>query len=77
MIMRVRAMPTGTVKWYEAGRGVGVITQDGTETNAMAFRSAIQGHRERGLLQGERVLFNITQDAAGIRADNIYRLGQL
>ncbi|TJZ50424.1 cold-shock protein [Streptomyces piniterrae] len=67
-------MPNGIVKWFDSGRGVGVIAQDGAGREVVAYWSAIQGDQDRRLIEGERVLFNVTQDAAGIRADNIHRL---
>jgi cold shock CspA family protein len=67
-------VPNGIVKWFDPVRGVGVIAQDGAGDDAVAYRSAIQGNGDRRLVEGERVLFNVTQDAAGIRADNIHRV---
>ncbi|MEV0371217.1 cold shock domain-containing protein [Streptomyces sp. NPDC050636] len=67
-------MPSGIVKWFDPGEGVGVIAQDGAGCDVVAYRSAIQGSRDRRLVKGERVLFNVTQDSAGIRADNIHRV---
>ncbi|UQA94145.1 cold-shock protein [Streptomyces halobius] len=67
-------MPSGIVKWFDPGRGVGVITQDDAGREVVAYRSAIQGNRDRRLIKGERVLFNVTQDSEGTRADNIHRV---
>jgi cold shock CspA family protein len=68
-------VPSGVVKWFDPERGVGVITQDGERPDAVAYRSAIQGNWERTLIEGESVVFNVTQDSAGIRADNVRPLG--
>lgn len=70
----VIAVPSGIVKWFDPGRGVGVIAQDDAGRDVVAYRSAIQGNWDRRLVEGERVLFNVTQDSAGIRADNIHRV---
>ncbi|MGQ4390422.1 cold-shock protein [Streptomyces sp. SAS_270] len=67
-------VPNGVVKWFDPDRGVGVITPDGAAPDAVAYRSAILRRADRTLVEGERVLFDLTQDSTGIRADNIHRL---
>lgn len=66
-------MPSGVVKWFDPGRGVGVIALDGGGGEAVAHRSAIHGGAERMPVEGERVCFDVTRDADGVRADNIRR----
>ncbi|MET7622447.1 cold shock domain-containing protein [Streptomyces sp. NPDC005408] len=61
----------GTVKWFDAERGVGLVVPEDGGPDAVAYRSAIHGRGDGVLLAGERVLFNITCDSAGVRADNI------
>ncbi|MEU9034528.1 cold shock domain-containing protein [Streptomyces sp. NPDC048352] len=63
--------PCGVVKWFDLHRGVGLISQ-GAGPDVQAEASAIHG-RERCLLPGEEVIFDITLDGAGLRADNIHR----
>jgi CspA family cold shock protein len=62
------------VKWFDPERGEGRIVQDGAGPDAVAYRSAIQGAGERSLLAGERVVFDLTIDAAGVWANNICRV---
>jgi cold shock CspA family protein len=59
------------VKWFDLGRGVGVIALDGAGGEAVASRSAIHGGMDRPLVEGERVCFGVTRDSRGVRADNI------
>ncbi|MFD7324198.1 cold shock domain-containing protein [Streptomyces sp. NPDC059875] len=60
------------MKWFDADRGVGVIGLGGDEPDVLAGISAVHGQDPR-LRQGEKVVFDITVDAAGRRADNIHR----
>lgn len=66
-------MPTGVVKCFDSDRGVGLISQGADLPEVVAELSAVHGP-DRRLVQGERVLFDITLDAEGRRADNIHRL---
>ncbi|MFJ3176505.1 cold shock domain-containing protein [Streptomyces roseus] len=60
------------MKWFDADQGVGVISQDGDKADVGAEISAVHGP-DRGLRRGEKVVFDITLDAKGRRADNIHR----
>jgi cold shock CspA family protein len=59
------------VKWFDPHRDVGVLARDDGGPDAVADRSAVQGDADRTLVPGQRVLFDITFDASGVRADNI------
>ncbi|MEU9028980.1 cold shock domain-containing protein [Streptomyces sp. NPDC048383] len=61
------------MKWFDCDRGVGLISQQGAGPDVQAEASAVHGSDNR-LRQGEKVLFDITLDSAGLRADNIHRL---
>ncbi|WSS99704.1 cold shock domain-containing protein [Streptomyces phaeochromogenes] len=63
------------VKWFDPGRGTGVIVQDGGGPDALACPSAVHGDAGRILVAGERVVFDVTLDAGGVRADNIHAAG--
>ncbi|MFE2145856.1 cold shock domain-containing protein [Streptomyces sp. NPDC059456] len=60
------------MKWFDPERGTGLISQDGTGPDIRAESQAI---RENGrcLCPGDRVLFDLTHDSTGLRADNIHR----
>ncbi|WP_420717829.1 cold-shock protein [Streptomyces sp. H27-S2] len=64
--------PCGVVKWFDPDRGVGLISQEGAGPDVRAEASAVHG-KAHPLRQGDKVLFNITLDSAGPRADNIHR----
>ncbi|MFB6581450.1 MULTISPECIES: cold shock domain-containing protein [unclassified Streptomyces] len=60
------------MKWFDPDRGIGLVSQEGTGPDIQAEVSALHG-RERYLRPGDEVLFNLTRDSAGLRADNIHR----
>ena len=64
-------MATGTVKWFNAEKGYGVITQDGGGPDVFAHFSAIQATGYRSLEENQRVEFEITQGPKGPQADQI------
>lgn len=66
-------LPSGVVKWFDCDRGIGLISQQGAGPDVQAEVSAVHGSDDR-LRQGEKVLFDIILDSAGLRADNIQRL---
>ncbi|MFF3728511.1 cold shock domain-containing protein [Streptomyces erythrochromogenes] len=61
------------MKWFDPDRGIGLISQEDTGPDIQAEVSALH-RRETYLRQGDEVLFNVTQDSAGLRADNNHRL---
>ncbi|MFD9381079.1 cold-shock protein [Streptomyces sp. NPDC059999] len=63
------------MKWFDPDRGTGLISRQGAGPDVWAETSAIHG-KNRSLRQGEKVLFNITLDDAGLRADNIHRMAR-
>ncbi|WP_406187293.1 cold-shock protein [Streptomyces sp. NBC_01006] len=64
--------PCGIVKWFDPDRGTGLISQDGTGPDIHAEARAIRENGPR-LRPGDRVLFDLTHDSAGLRADNIHQ----
>ena len=64
-------MATGTVKWFNAEKGYGFITQDGGGHDVFAHFSAIQATGYRTLEENQRVEFEITQGPKGPQADQI------
>ena len=51
---------TGTVKWFDAGRGYGFVARDGG-TDVFVHQSAIQTEGYRSLAEGQRVEFEVEQ----------------
>ncbi len=63
-------MPTGRVKWLNAGKGYGFLEQDGGEDVFVHF-SAIEGDGFKTLTAGQEVNFEIVQGAKGKQAANV------
>jgi CspA family cold shock protein len=62
---------TGTVKWFNEGKGFGFIAQDGGGNDLFAHFSEIKGAGFRTLQENQRVQFDITQGQKGLQASNI------
>ena len=67
-------MATGTVKWFNAGKGYGFITQDGGADVFVHF-SAIEGSGYRNLEVNDKVEFEVTQGPKGPTAANVRKVG--
>jgi CspA family cold shock protein len=67
---------TGVVKWYNAEKGFGFISQDGGGPDVFVHFSVIQGTGFRSLEENERVEFEITQGPKGPQAENVIRINQ-
>ncbi len=63
-------MPTGRVKWFNAGKGYGFLEQDGGEDVFVHF-SAIESEGFKTLTAGQEVNFEIVQGAKGKQAANV------
>ena len=61
-------MAQGTVKWFSGDRGYGFIAVEGGQDVFVHF-SAITGGGGRGLAEGQRVEFDITQGQKGPQAE--------
>ncbi|MFE0726562.1 cold-shock protein [Streptomyces mutabilis] len=68
-------MASGTVKWFNAEKGFGFISQDGGGPDVFAHYSNISGNGYRELTEGEQVTFDVTQGQKGPQAENIVRRG--
>ena len=66
-------MPTGTVKWFNDRKGFGFITQDNGE-DVFVHHTAIKGEGYKSLAPEDKVEFETTQDAKGLRASNVVKL---
>ncbi len=63
---------TGTVKWFSKDKGYGFITRDDNEGDVFVHFTAIQKEGFRTLEQGQKVEFEIEEDAKGPRAKNVF-----
>lgn len=63
-------MAAGTVKWFNAEKGFGFITQDGGADVFVHF-SAIQGDGYKELKENQRVEFEVRSGDKGPQADKV------
>ena len=63
-------MATGTVKWFNSGKGFGFIETDGSE-DVFVHYSGIAGAGHRNLDEGDEVEFDIVPGDKGPRAENV------
>lgn len=61
---------TGTVKWFNGGKGYGFIAREGGD-DVFVHYSAIRGEGFRNLEEGQRVEFAVEQDRKGLRAADV------
>ncbi|SCB49860.1 cold-shock protein [Rhizobium multihospitium] len=55
-------MATGTVKWFDAGRGFGFIQPDDGSTDVFVHISALERAGMRALKDGQKVSYDLFQD---------------
>ncbi|MBI3597486.1 MAG: cold-shock protein, partial [Nitrospirae bacterium] len=66
-------MAKGTVKWFNASKGYGFLSQEDGKDVFVHF-SAISGDGYKSLDEGEAVEFEVTQGPKGPQASNVVRL---
>jgi CspA family cold shock protein len=64
---------TGTVKWFDAGKGYGFVAREGG-TDVFVHQSAIQAEGYRTLVEGQRIEFEVEQGPKGAKASNVVAL---
>ena len=62
---------TGTVKWFNEGKGFGFIAPDDGSKDLFAHFSQIKGSGFKVLTENQRVEFEVTQGQKGLQASNI------
>ncbi len=67
-------METGTVKWFNEGKGFGFIAPDGGGKDLFAHFKEIQGEGFKTLTENQRVQFEVTQGTKGPQASKIRNL---
>jgi CspA family cold shock protein len=70
MLKGVRKMSEGTVKWFNASKGFGFISQD-NGTDVFVHYSAIKSDGYKTLDEGARVEFDVVEGTKGPAADNV------
>ena len=66
-------MSNGTVKWFNAEKGYGFISQESGDDVFVNF-SAIQGKGFKTLEEGQSVSFEIEEGPRGKQASNVTKL---
>jgi CspA family cold shock protein len=61
-------MPTGTVKWFSESKGYGFIARDDGGKDVFVHFSGIVGDGFRNLHEGDRVSFEVVEEAKGPKA---------
>ena len=61
---------TGTVKWFNATKGYGFLSQEGGE-DVFVHHSAIQMEGYRTLQEGQAVEFTVERGPKGLQATNV------
>jgi CspA family cold shock protein len=64
-------MINGTVKWFNDSKGFGFIEQENGGEDVFVHHSAIEADGYRSLQEGQKVTFEISKEAKGLRAANV------
>ncbi len=64
---------TGTVKWFNAGKGYGFIAREAGD-DVFVHHSAIEEEGFRSLEEGQQVEFNVEQGPKGLQATHVRSL---
>ena len=67
-------MEQGTVKWFNAEKGFGFISQE-NGPDVFAHFSEIQSNGFKSLEDGQKVNFEVEQGQRGLQATNITKIG--
>mgnify|MGYP001985328647 FL=1 len=64
-------MPSGKVKWFNAKKGYGFITEDKTKKDIFLHVSALEESKLRVLKEDQTIVFDIKEDKEKLQAINI------
>jgi CspA family cold shock protein len=62
---------TGTVKWFDEGKGFGFISPEDGSKDVFVHHSAILGTGFKVLAEGQQVTFDVQQGPKGPAAANV------
>ncbi len=64
-------MVKGTVKWFNDSKGFGFIEQENGGEDVFVHHEAIETDGYRSLKEGQKVEFEVRQEAKGLRASKV------
>ena len=65
---------TGTVKWFDDSKGFGFITPEDGAKDCFVHHTGIAGDGFKSLAEGDKVEFDMVQEARGPKATNVSRV---
>tara|TARA_Y100001970_G_scaffold196128_1_gene238475 strand:+ start:404 stop:622 length:219 start_codon:yes stop_codon:yes gene_type:complete len=72
--MRGSIMPSGKVKWFNAKKGYGFITDDETNKDVFLHVSSLEDSKLRVLKEEQKIQFDIKEEKNKLQAINIKKL---
>jgi CspA family cold shock protein len=66
-------MPLGKVKWFNAQKGYGFITDDKNEKDIFLHVSALEKSKLRVLRENQKIQFEIKEEKGKLKAINLKR----
>ena len=69
--MRGSIMPSGKVKWFNAKKGYGFITDDKTKKDIFLHVSALENSKLRVLKEEQIIFYDIKEEKDKLQAINI------
>ena len=66
-------MPLGKVKWFNAQKGYGFITEDKSEKDVFLHVSALEKSKLRVLRENQKIQFEIKEEKGKLKAINLKR----
>ena len=67
-------MPSGKIKWFNAKKGYGFITEDETNKDIFLHVSALEESKLRILKEEQQIKFDIKEEKNKLQAINIKKL---
>ena len=66
-------MPLGKVKWFNAQKGYGFITDDKSEKDVFLHVSVLEKSKLRVLRENQKIQFEIKEEKGKLKATNLKR----
>ena len=66
-------MPLGKVKWFDAQKGYGFITDDKSEKDIFLHVTALEKSKLRILRENQKIQFEIKEEKGKLKAINLKR----